>query len=151
MKISIRASIMNLFFSLMLLVGAAIIGINYHALEKTLHVSAQNLLVSAGHRVRDNVVHHLQYVTLQAKIAEDLIARKNVTPGPTRQFANFLFSYLINNPELFAAYWGSAGQLLWYRERRKKWIRVRNYFTPATGRQSAILHNGRARKSHWAD
>lgn len=106
MKISIRASIMDLFFVLMLVVGTVIIGLNYFALEKILNESAQKLFASAGHRIKENVAHHLLYITLQLKNGSDLIASNNITPEPTQQFANFLLGYMMTNHELFAAYWG---------------------------------------------
>lgn len=106
MKISIRTSILDLFLVLTLMIGTVIIGINYRLLDNLLNISAQKLLTITGLHVKDKVLYHFGDMGSSLKIGANLISNGNITPAPSLRFSQFLLGFLMNNPSLFAAYWG---------------------------------------------
>lgn len=106
MKISIRISIVSLFVSLLLLVGGAVISVDYYMQRQAIVLHVNDLMQVHSELIQQRFTNFLQPMYEALNLGARLIQHRSVTPGQTTAFFDFLTDFLEENPDFFGAGWG---------------------------------------------
>lgn len=127
MKLSARSSIIALFVSLLLLLGASVISINYLILNNILVKSAEITLSHLAQRIVQQTINYVHPLDERSSMSESLINQNVITPDTSEKFRKYLVNLIKDNPALYGAYWGDPQGNLYLVERRDQ-----NVFTSET-------------------
>lgn len=113
-RISIRLSILGIVLVLLVGISALIISINYIALNRVLIVAAKHTLHYAGERVSEQISSYFKPLNNDSLTALQLFNSGVITPEYSDKFIQFLYSLIINDENISAAYWGDiSGNMYW--------------------------------------
>lgn len=112
-KFSIRLSILSIVLVLLVGISAIIIGINHYTLNSVLIASAKNSLSQSSGKVAEQVRSYLQPLNSNILTAHRMFS-SGVVSTKQPEFSKFLYSLIIDNEALVAAYWtGVDGNSYW--------------------------------------
>lgn len=112
-KFSIRLSILSIVLSLLVGMTVLVIGINYFAINSVLIASAKNSLSQSSARVAEQVKSYLQPLNSNVLTAYNLLHQGVVQPQHP-EFGMFLYSLIVDNKNIVAAYFGDVhGNMYW--------------------------------------
>ena len=113
-KFSIRFSILSVVLLILLGISTLIISINYIALNRVLIGAAKHALHHAGERVSEQISSYFKPLNSDTLTAMQLFNSGIITPKYSDQFIQFLYSLIINDENIVAAYWGDTqGNMYW--------------------------------------
>ena len=113
-RFSIRFSILSVVLLILLGISTLIISINYIALNRVLIGAAKHALQHAGERVGEQISNYFKPLNSDALTAMQMFNSGIITPEYSDKFIQFLYSLIINDENIVAAYWGDTqGNMYW--------------------------------------
>jgi adenylate cyclase len=122
MRISVRINSLNIltiFASLLLIIGAIIICINYYAGNAILLQFAEKLVRGTHNTTEQQINAFLQPLYDRAHLSAETIKNQIVTPSGGRKFTLFLLQILEKQPHLSGAHWSDNHGNFYFVERRE--------------------------------
>ena len=142
MKVSIRVSILGMMLGILIALSLLILSINYFAANGFLADFAKNSLSHASGKISEQVSKYLQPLNHRVDIASALITKGIVAPESSSRFTEFLQSFVVNDLNVTAAYWGDkAGNFYFLSEGDDGAFYSENILHGAGGRVESIIRN----------